>query len=408
MISRSFDEVKMGNRVNLDAMIPREDFAVLDGGFPAATDNPIKEFPISYLQSGSPIIKLLRKPEFQRETNHWNPAQIATFIASFLDNEVIPSLIFWDSPTFIYVLDGGHRLSALRSWIEDDYGDRSLSEHFYQGQALSDEQKKVAQKTRLLVEDKIGRFSDLVKLVDSPSVDLKSKRAKVLFKRTLILQWVHGSPDVAESSFYKINSQGTPLDDVERMLIENRAKPIAIAARMTLRAGTGHKYWSSFTMESARDKGLELSKMLHDLLFEPESDEPLKTVDVPTGGSVSPVDALALLVDFFTIAGNRSLPQKSISQYADDTTGEKTLEILENGLEVLSRITGHYDGSLGLHTAVYFYNDKGKHSKHLFLAIVSLVADKIRNNDSHFFKKFTRSRALVACRRVNVTGSVNI
>jgi hypothetical protein len=192
------------------------------------------------------------------------------------------------------------------------------------------------------------------------------------------------------------------------MLIENRAKPIAIAARMTLRAGTGHKYWSSFTMESARDKGLELSKMLHDLLFEPESDEPLKTVDVPTGGSVSPVDALALLVDFFTIAGNRSLPQKSISQYADDTTGEKTLEILENGLEVLSRITGHYDGSLGLHTAVYFYNDKGKHSKHLFLAIVSLVADKIRNNDSHFFKKFTRSRALVACRRVNVTGSVNI
>ena len=318
----ALEETLMGNRRNLDAMIPREDFAVLDSGFPAPTDNPIKEFPISYLTDGSPILKLLRKPDFQRETNHWTPTQIATFIASFLDNEVIPSLIFWDSPTFIYVLDGGHRLSALRSWIEDDFGDKTISSDFYVGQPISDEQKKVAQRTRKLVEDKIGRFSDLVKLVDSPSTDLPSKRAKVLFKRTLILQWVHGSPDVAESSFYKINSQGTPLDDVERMLIENRRKPIGIAARMTLRAGTGHKYWSSFTDEST-NKGLGVSKLLHALLFEPESDEPLKTVDVPTGGSVSPVGALSLLVDFFTIAGNRTLPQRAIGQYEDDPTGEK-------------------------------------------------------------------------------------
>jgi hypothetical protein len=393
MIRHSLTEVeRMGNRVNLDAMIPREDFAVLDSGLPAATDNPIKEFPISYLTDGSPILKLLRKPDFQRETNHWTPSQIVTFIASFLDNEVIPSLIFWDSPTYIYVLDGGHRLSALRSWIEDDFGDKTLSSDFYKGQAISDEQKRVAIRTRKLVESKIGRYSDLVKLVDSPSTDVKSKRAKVLFKRTLILQWVHGSPDVAESSFYKINSQGTPLDDIERMLIENRKKPIAIAARMTLRAGSGHKYWSSFTIDLAQQKCLENSKFLHDLLFEPESDEPLKTVDVPTGGSVSPVDALSLLVDFFTIAGNRDLPQKSIGQYAEDATGQATLNVLQNSLEVLSRITGHYGGSLGLHTAVYFYNDKGKHSKFLFLGIVSLITEKIRNNDSHFFKKFTKTR----------------
>jgi len=292
-------------------------------------------------------------------------------------------------------LDGGHRLSALRSWIEDDYGDKTVSSDFYVGQALSDEQKRIALKTRKLVEDKIGRYSDLVKLVDSPSADIKSKRSKVLFKRTLILQWVHGSPDVAESSFYKINSQGTPLDDVERMLIENRKKPIAIAARMTLRAGSGHKYWSAFTSETALAKCLDVSKSLHDLLFEPESDEPLKTVDVPTAGSVSPVDALSLLVDFLTIAGNRLQPQKSIGQYEDDSTGEKTLDVLGNALEVLSRITGHYAGSLGLHTAVYFYNDKGKHSKFLFLGIVALITDKIRTNDTYFFKKFTKTRVVL-------------
>jgi hypothetical protein len=152
---------------------------------------------------------------------------------------VIPSLIFWDSSSYIFVLDGGHRLSALRAWIEDDYGDKALSAKFYEGQELSKEQKKMANRTRNLVEQKIGRYSELCKLVESTASDLASKRAKTLFKRKLLLQWVKGSPEVAESSFYKINSLGAPLDDTERMLIENRKKPIAIAARSILRGGLG-------------------------------------------------------------------------------------------------------------------------------------------------------------------------
>ena len=385
-------EVNMGNQVNLDAMIPREDFAVQDSDNQTATDNPIKEFPITYLSSDSPIRKQLRKPDFQRETSHWSPDQVATFIASFLDNEVIPSLIFWDSPSYIFVLDGGHRLSALRAWIEDDYGDKSISSEFYKGQDISGEQERVARKTRKLVEEKVGRYSDLVKLVDSTGTDRNSKRAKVLFKRALILQWVHGSPDVAESSFYKINSQGTPLDETERMLIENRKKPIAIAARLILRGGSGHKYWSSFTSREAIDKTILLGKELHDLLFEPESEDLLKTMDVPIAGTVSPVEALSLLVEFLTIAANRKPAAESISQYLDDISGDGTVTVLQNSLDVLNCITGQSNGSLGLHTAVYFYTDKGKHSKFLFLGMVALIADKLRNNDSFFFKKFTKVR----------------
>jgi Protein of unknown function DUF262/HNH endonuclease len=393
MISRPPDEVKMGNRVNLDAMIPREDFAIEEN--PHTTDDHITEFPLTYLDANSSILKLLRKPDFQRETNHWTPFQISSFIESFLDNEVIPSLIFWDSASFIFVLDGGHRLSALRAWIEDDYGDKTVSSDFYKGQEMSEDQKRVAKRTRTLVEQKVGRYSDLCKLVDSPATDLPSKRAKTLFKRRLILQWVKGSPEVAESSFYKINSLGTPLDVTERMLIENRRKPIAIAARLILRAGSGHKYWSSFKSETAREKSVTLGKQLHDLLFEPESDEPLKTVDVPLGGSVSPIDALSLLIDFLTLAANREVVAKTIDKYDDDKTGDATVQVLGNSLEVLGRITGNSTGSLGLHTAVYFYNDKGKHSKFLFLGVVALIADKLRNNDSYFFKKFTKVRPQV-------------
>ncbi len=380
----------MANRVNLDAMIPREDFALEENQH--TTDDHITEFPIGYLAPDSSILKLLRKPDFQRETNHWTPNQIASFIASFVDNEVIPSLIFWDSASYIFVLDGGHRLSALRAWMEDDYGDKALSSDFYKGQEISEEQRRMAKRTRSLVEGKIGRYSDLCKLVDSTDADLASKRAKTLFKRKLILQWVKGSPDVAESSFYKINSLGAPLDDTERMLIENRRKPIAIAARLTLRGGSGHKYWSSFTSDDARESSVKLGKELHDLLFEPESDEPLKTMDVPLGGSVSPIDALSLLVDLLTLAANRDPVAKPIEKYDDDTTGGTTVEVLSRSLDVINRITGNSGGSLGLHTAVYFYNDKGKHSKFLLLGMIALIAEKLRNNDSHFFKKFTKVR----------------
>jgi hypothetical protein len=112
----------MGTRVNLDAMIQRADFASEDGEY---TMDLFQNFNISNLESGSPIRGLLRKPDFQRETNHWNTSQIATFIASFLDNELIPSLILWKSSSYIFVIDGGHRLSALRAWIEDDYPARN-------------------------------------------------------------------------------------------------------------------------------------------------------------------------------------------------------------------------------------------------------------------------------------------
>jgi len=374
--------------VDLDAMIPREDFGSVEDEF--ALDL-IKDFPITHLISDSPVLKLLRKPDFQRETNHWSPDQVVTFIASFLDNEVIPSLILWKSPRYIFVIDGGHRLSALRAWVEDDYGDGATSQVFYQGE-ISDEQKAIAKRTRKLIESAVGRHADLRKLVDAKdALEAKRRRAQVLVTRGLNLQWVQGSAAVAETSFFKINSQGTPLDEIEEMLIRNRRKPIAIAARAILRAGTGHKYWSSFTPESVREIE-ESAKELHDLLFEPETTVPLKTLEVPLGGSISPVDALALLIEFLTIASNRLAEPKPIEKYDDDDSGIGTIAALKNSLQVLNRITGNTSGSLGLHPAVYFYNEKGKYSRFPFLGMTALIAEKLRNNDSGFFKKFTNAR----------------
>ncbi|MBX3097766.1 MAG: DUF262 domain-containing protein [Fimbriimonadaceae bacterium] len=378
----------MANHVILDAMIPREDMGREGEDF---TLDLFKDFPISHLAKDSPHLKLMRKPDFQRETNHWTPSQVATFIASFLDNEIIPGLILWKSPSYVFVIDGGHRLSALRAWMEDDYGDGAISSLFY-GPDIPDAQKAIARKTRALIEKHVGRFSSLKATIGNKNADeLQRKRADRLFTRAIQLQWIQGNASVAETSFFKVNSQGTPLDETETKLIKNRNKPIAICARAILRAGAGHRYWRRFPSDRTiviEQRASEFYK----ILFQPEIAEPLRTLDVPVGGSVSPVDALALLIEFVAIAGTRVQPQPTISDYDDDSTGDATIKCLENALAVLKRIVGNSAQSLGLHPAVYFYNARGKYSRFMFLGITMLLTDKLRDNDDNFFKKFTKSR----------------
>jgi HNH endonuclease len=291
---------------------------------------------------------------------------------------------------YIFVIDGGHRLSALRAWMVDDYGDGPISLAFYGGD-ISEEQKRIAKRTRKLIETTVGRYSKLRDQVDAtPAI----RRAKTLFTRPLTLQWVYGTADVAETSFFKINSQGTPLDEIEEMLIRNRKKPIAIAARAILRAGGGHKYWSSF--QEAQQKEIEeLAEQFHSLLFDPEVETPVKTLDLPLGGSISPVDALSLLIEFLTISAGRAQETLTIEKYPDDESGDGTISVLKNSLQILNRITGNTAGSLGLHPAVYFYNERGKYARFLFLGMTSLIAEKVRNNDNQFFKKFSVAREKV-------------
>ena len=176
------------------------------------------------------------------------------------------------------------------------------------------------------------------------------------------------------------------------MLIRNRRKPVAISARAILRAGAGHRYWSSFPPDAGR-KIETLAYSLYELIFEPDIEEPLKTLDVPIGGSVSPVDALAILVDFLSIASRRDGNTKPISADEDDETGEATIRVLHNSMDIVKRITGNSPGSLGLHPAIYFYNERGKYSRFLFLAMSTLITERVRSNDRQFFKRFTRARA---------------
>ena len=377
-------------RVDLDAMIPREDFGVLEDSYVL---DLMSDFPIRHLAKDAPVLRLLRKPDFQRETNHWSPEQLVTLIESFVDNEVIPSLILWKAPTYIFVIDGGHRLSALRAWMEDDYGDKHVSKAFYK-RDIPKKQIAIAERTRKLVEKRVGRYTDLLANVDIKGSSILQKRAQAVVTRALPLQWIQGNALVAETSFFKINSQGTPLDETETLLIRNRRKPIAISARAIVRAGSGHKYWSAFP----QDKVAEIEKVtnsFYEKIFKPEADNVVKTLELPLGGSVSPVDALSLLIEFLGIAGSREPGGKGIASYLDDNTGEATALVLKNAFQVLRVISSNESKSLGLHPAVYFYNEKGKYSRFLLLGMVAVIQEKLRNNNSTWFIQFTDARQML-------------
>ena len=383
----------MAKTVNLDAMIPRADFCESDDS--AAQSEKIQSLGLSQLDQGSFLIPSLRKPDFQRETNQWTIEQVVIFLKSFLDNELVPSVILWKSPGKIFVIDGAHRLSVLIAWILDDYGDGTLSTKFYGGQ-ISKEQSSTADTLRKRISREIGSFTRIRNaMLDLSSVEsdgVLARRASNAVTRTLSLQWVEGDAEKAESSFFKINKQGTPLDKVEERLLRNRRKPLAIAVRSIVRAGSGHKYWSQFD-EKHQAEIESLSRQLHEIMFSPEIEFPIKTLNLPHGGRASPISAYDILMDIFgyIVEGSNKVVEGS-DLYSDDETGEKTIAALHQVRGVMSRITGNCAPSLGLHPAVFFYSSTGRHWDMIFVAMVKVFAKAIRDNDDNFFKLFTKNR----------------
>ncbi len=377
--------------VNLDAMIKREDFATTDAE--SSSFENVSTISLRDFTKGGLIGPSLRKPDFQRETNHWSPGQVVSLLECFIHGDLIPSVILWQSPTYLFVIDGGHRLSVLKAWIEDDYGDGPTSQAFF-GYQISDDQKKNADKTRSLVNKSVGSWQHYYAKSEDENLDAaERKKINALITRGLPIQWVKGDADKAESSFFKINTKGTPLDEIEELLLRSRRKPFSITARAIIRAGKGHRYWSSF--EKGVASNIEsLANDLHQILFDPEIKRPIKTLDLPLGGPKGVRTALQTLIDLALIANrDQQGNPKRIQDTEDDINGAETANVLKNTLVLARRVTGNDSGSLGLHPAVYFYGPTGRHSGPMFMGTMTLIGRKLVNNDKNFFQKFTKIRS---------------
>jgi hypothetical protein len=152
-------------KINLDALIQREDFEVQE------TINPGKKketISIEDLKPDSFFFSNIRKPDFQRETNEWDGKKIVDFIESFLDGDLIPALILWRSPSgYVFVIDGSHRLSSLYAWINNDLGDGRISKMFYDG-IIPDDQVNLAEETKRLIRKRIGSYDEFKLALTNP------------------------------------------------------------------------------------------------------------------------------------------------------------------------------------------------------------------------------------------------
>ncbi len=380
---------------NMDALIARSDFAAKDGQESAtqSLDNFEKISLRDLVGSSNFLYKLLRKPDFQRETTQWSPQQIATLIESFLNGELIPAVILWKSATNVFVIDGGHRLSALLAWANDDYGDGPLSYEFFQ-KTIPGDQKRSAERTRKEIASRTGTYQHFASRIaeGSGESDLQTSSQMMNFAtRGIQVQWITGDADKAESSFFKINTQGSVLDATESRILKNRRKAPAILARSVVRAATGNEYWSKFP-DDIQSKIRELSRSIHKALFSPELSSPVRTLDLPLGGSAASTQALNLLINLAEMADGQ---QRSVEDFEDDGDGSQTVLLLAKFEKIVQRMVGNGAASLGLHPLIYFYTSQGRHYDLLLQAMFSMVGDKLKNNDSAWFKKFSQNRGVI-------------
>jgi Protein of unknown function DUF262/HNH endonuclease len=381
--------------VNLDALIPREDLEI------KSLKNIGQNVPsinINALKKGEFFFENLRKPDFQRETCEWTPNRVYNLVSSFVNGDLIPSIILWKGEGYTFVIDGAHRLSALIAWVMNDYGDKGISKSFF-GE-IDDEQIQLAEQTRRLIEKNIGSFEDIIWANQNQD---KADPTRVAIAQRLgalpiYLQWVPGDANNAEKSFFRINESASPIDKTEKRLLKSRNKPSGIAARAISRAGTGHKYWSKFP-ENNQDKIESISKEINKWLFTPKLKTPVKTLDIALAGKNHSEQTLELILNVVNFSNGLSIVDKSNVKKDEDypeynipdeiNKGQDTIEYLSNAKKMLANITGVQSSSLGLHPVIYFYSKQGRYQVTSFMAVVQLITSYERGKR---LKSFTRVR----------------
>lgn len=370
--------------VVLDALIPREDFEIASEIGNGGNTRNKATLSIEDLKYDSFFFSALRKPIFQRETNEWDPNKVCAMIESFVDGELIPAIILWRNQSgYIFVIDGAHRLSSLGAWINDDYGDGIVSLSYYENY-ISEEQRKIAERTRKLVNDKIGSFREIMSMsrnINIAADERKKKIAKNLGALALQLQWVEGNADKAEDSFLKINQLATKISDAELELIENRNYAYAIAARAIVRAGRGYNYWSSFD-EIIQKKIIESSRKANQLMF---GQGVYRTDDInnlPIAGQQMAAFTLDVVTQSVKICND--ITSLDIAKIA---TENEVLKCIENTLIILQYINSKEKFSLGLHPFIYFYSDIGKHKIGSYYGMLQFVKYLVEHKKLECFIK---------------------
>jgi hypothetical protein len=386
----------MAEVVNLDALVPREDFLATEGPEGGESGKPVAS--LTDLRKGENFNLTLRKPDFQRETAAWSPEAVCDFIKAFIDGDLIPSVICWQSPARLsFVIDGAHRISAILAWLLDDYGDGEESIKFYDNR-IPDQQRKIARKTKALVDKTIGPYKDYQAEAKNPgSNPTLESRVRALAHSQIPLLWIKGADSKkAEKAFLMINQSAVQIDPTELKILNARFKPNAIASRAIVRNASGHKYWKDFSVP-AQAEIESLAQTIYKALYSPPLVPPIRTIELPVAGHGYGSQTLPLIFDFVNIANGipvvdaSKIKQKDLRLADQESpTESETIETMKKAEKLTRRITGTHPSSLGLHPAVYFYAANGRHQPTAVLAMAALVKEL---DEKDRFLEFTKVRA---------------
>jgi hypothetical protein len=400
--------------VYLDHIIPRESLRYIDNAYnpeesqvdsASRTDFRLRDLSEDWFQR-------LRKPDFQRETNSWSPEECVDFLDSLVNKLVIPGIIIWrsDDSGLLFVIDGAHRLSVIRAWMLDDWGENNNKCY---NNLFQDEIQKTADQTRRHVQHEIGSFIDHIaasnvckKLIEAgkaPKLEMpprqfsQSKFYNYIQEGAPIpTQWIHGTYEAAEKSFLKINKGGQKLNKFEQSLIEFRNGPYARIAMSIINKGNSGHYWPDKDLDDTLSgivNGFdELSSTIHNILFVPPFDgdivdlnQPL-VMSKPTQQYEDALELLALVSENKFLNSDDS--KKELLQQLADAQAPIIIDnantILKLVLDRLSQLLGDNinNKSLSIVPAIYTYNHQGIYSKNLLYAFIYWLfckKDQIQN-----------------------------
>ncbi len=382
MLDLTTNPYKM-SKVNLDALIPKADF--IDSGKGNKKKSGIDKLFLFHLlkENDLSIYNLLKKPDFQRETNEWDKKRIADLIECFIERNFIPSIILWenDDTGLIYVIDGAHRLSAILAYVNNDYGFGSISHEFNGYVGIPEEEKELARETENYINGKIGSYEEVIKGGGT--------RADGLKKAYFDVQMITGDVKKAEDSFFKINAQGVVLSPTEKILCKFRDYPTCLSTRIAIKGSAGHQYWKGFDA-SLQKNVMDIAIELHKLLFEPPFKEETKSTILgkPLGGSLT--NAMPMIFELMKLIKEKY--KKDKKEEGDSFNGSETLDYLTWTRKLIWKTLSEKSGSLGLHPVVYFYNSGGKYIHSAFLGMMQLLLEYDGTGDNTFLPKFTKVR----------------
>lgn len=388
------------NKVHLDHLIQRLSIRYSDNEkseFLTPLAKRMNDHFIRFNDIRSEWFERLKKPDFQRETNAWSPVQCRDFIESVFLGRIIPSIILWKSEEngITYILDGAHRLSIIRAWMTDDYGDKRLN--YYERRDKS-HINKIAEDTRTLINSKIGSFQEfrnsydkLQKLIKEGEAPKKRMEEREFLQAnfysdvigsnsSLYAQYETGNYESAEQSFLRINRQGQALDPWEATLIEYRKGSYSRTIMHIANGGENGHYWPNQHLSNDdQDKVNTFSKLSNDIytkLFVPPFAIPIQELTVPIFVAPAYFQKHVYLLELIPL-----LVWNQIAINAEDQIEilkkdfqKDTTTVIENADQILTKLnyrlehlssTKNNPQSLSLVPLFYWYNHRGQHLRAL-------------------------------------------